>query len=354
MNQFLKYIIFKLTPNLFFDKIAYLFSKIDKQFLSEIKDKQNAFVFLGCDYANLGDYAITLAQREMLTILFPERNVHVISVGRTYSALKTILYHNNTEDIITIIGGGNISELYYGYERKRNFIVNKTHSYKVISFPQSYVFGNSSLAKLAVKRSSQEYSAHPKLMMIAREELSVSRMKDGFPGLKISLLPDVVMTLDRRLQLPRKGIVISMRNDKEVLLSDQERYDLIQIAWIYSDGKVSFYDTADLRGDNETNFKELLNTYSSAELVITDRLHGMIFSYITGTPAIILPNTNGKIGASFKWISDCGYIKFIKKDDLHNIKKLLPEMIKKKIDNDDFVNRRNNFIKMYKDLLCDI
>ena len=71
MNQFLKYIIFKLTPNLFFDKIAYLFSKIDKQFLSEIKDKQNAFVFLGCDYANLGDYAITLAQREMWTILFP-------------------------------------------------------------------------------------------------------------------------------------------------------------------------------------------------------------------------------------------------------------------------------------------
>ena len=89
MNQFLKSISSSNSHQIYSLIRLLIFQKIDKQFLSEIKDKQNAFVFLGCDYANLGDYAITLAQREMLTILFPERNVHVISVGRTYSALKT-------------------------------------------------------------------------------------------------------------------------------------------------------------------------------------------------------------------------------------------------------------------------
>jgi len=46
--------------------------------------------------------------------------------------------------------------------------------------------------------------------------------------------------------------------------------------------------------------------------VITDRLHGMIFAFITGTPAIVLPNNNGKIEHSYDWISECGYICFLR------------------------------------------
>ena len=39
----------------------------------------------------------------------------------------------------------------------------------------------------------------------------------------------------------------------------------------------------------------------------------MIFSYITGTPAFVLANSNFKVAECYKWIQDCGYIKFIDK-----------------------------------------
>ena len=35
--------------------------------------------------------------------------------------------------------------------------------------------------------------------------------------------------------------------------------------------------------------------FQKSELVITDRLHGMIFCYITKTPCIVMPNNNHKI-----------------------------------------------------------
>lgn len=44
---------------------------------------------------------------------------------------------------------------------------------------------------------------------------------------------------------------------------------------------------------------------------MTDRLHGMIFAFITRTPAIVIPNSNFKIRGCFQWIKDCGYILYI-------------------------------------------
>ena len=52
--------------------------------------------------------------------------------------------------------------------------------------------------------------------------------------------------------------------------------------------------------------------FASAELVVTDRLHGMIFATITGTPCLVFSNNNHKVSESYKWIHSLPYIKFIK------------------------------------------
>ena len=49
--------------------------------------------------------------------------------------------------------------------------------------------------------------------------------------------------------------------------------------------------------------------FSKAELVITDRLHGMIFSVITKTPCLVFDNKNHKISETYTaWLKDCNYI----------------------------------------------
>ena len=45
----------------------------------------------------------------------------------------------------------------------------------------------------------------------------------------------------------------------------------------------------------------------------------MIFAYITGTPALVLPNSNFKVEKCFEWIKECGYIKFVKNPTNENI-----------------------------------
>lgn len=54
----------------------------------------------------------------------------------------------------------------------------------------------------------------------------------------------------------------------------------------------------------------LLNEISQLDIVITDRLHGMIFCYITGTPCIVFDNDNHKISETYKkWLKEtCNYI----------------------------------------------
>lgn len=52
------------------------------------------------------------------------------------------------------------------------------------------------------------------------------------------------------------------------------------------------------------------NEFRSARLVITDRLHGMIFSAVTGTPCVALNNSNGKVGYEYEWLKDVPYIAF--------------------------------------------
>ncbi|QOL36729.1 polysaccharide pyruvyl transferase family protein [Bifidobacterium subtile] len=65
--------------------------------------------------------------------------------------------------------------------------------------------------------------------------------------------------------------------------------------------------------------------FRKARLVITDRLHGMIFSAITGTPCIALNNSNGKVGMEYFWLQDLPYITFA--EDVDALESLLPDMM---------------------------
>lgn len=308
----IKYIVFRITPHLLFDRIAYLFARKEKATIEILNNgKKNVYLFLGCDYANLGDYAITVAQQELLKQLYPERNIIVFTIKQTYNGLKTVLNHHDTEDIVTIIGGGNMGDLYYGYERKRNFIVSKMRDYRILSFPQTISFRDNPLGKLALKRSIKTYSSHPNLLFMAREDHSYEKMKEVFPHNEWICTPDVVMTLNKVQERERRGCVLSIRNDKESALHKNAKEQIGNI--LNAEGmSVKELDTCPTSFDSlDSEFDKLLLAYTSSKLIVTDRLHGMIFAYITGTPAIVLPNNNGKIVHCYDWIKECEYVHLI-------------------------------------------
>ena len=49
--------------------------------------------------------------------------------------------------------------------------------------------------------------------------------------------------------------------------------------------------------------------------MITDRLHGMVFSAITGTPCIAMDNVSHKVYGAYQWLSYLPYLRFCRSID---------------------------------------
>jgi pyruvyl transferase EpsI len=60
----------------------------------------------------------------------------------------------------------------------------------------------------------------------------------------------------------------------------------------------------------EAELRKKWKEFLSARVVITDRLHGMVFAAITGTPCIVLTNYNHKLSGSYQWLESLHYIKY--------------------------------------------
>lgn len=128
MNKF----IYKIKQLI---KIYFFNQKIDID-----KKAKKAYIMLAADYGNIGDIAITYAQRKFLEKNLREYKIIEIPLKYFYRNYLCIKNNLNPQDVITIIGGGNTGDLYWHFEEARRFIIRKFKKNKVISFPQTVDF----------------------------------------------------------------------------------------------------------------------------------------------------------------------------------------------------------------------
>lgn len=293
----------------------------DKAYKTQTENRR-VFVFLAADYGNLGDVAITYAQEKLLKEKYPDYEIVDVPISKTLSLLRPIKKMIKPDDIITITGGGNMGEMYGDIELLRLMVIRMFQKNKVVVFPQTIDY--SSKSTYLLRLAKRTYNNHHNLTLLAREEVSYNKMLELFPKAKIQLTPDVVMTLDERHDTSRKGVVFCLRNDKEKSeqshRADALRKEAISMGIPFVDYDTHIdkeHMTLEVR---KQELDKIWNIFSSSQLVVTDRLHGMIFAYITGTPAIVFPNSNFKIEKCYEWIKNCGYIHFCGNDnDTYNM-----------------------------------
>lgn len=308
-------------------KVKYIFSKNHIERYEKIKEKPKCIVCMAANYGNLGDVAITYAQEKFLRTRLPEFEIIDLPISDVITDIKAIKNVCNKNDIITIVGGGFMGDLYPSNEMLRQLIITTFRNCgKIISFPQTADFSDTKVGHYILKRAQRIYSSVPTLELWAREEKSYLFMKHSFTKNKVLLTPDIVMLLDKRDNNigKRDGVIFCLRKDKE---KNQNSDIIISKIKHYLDNKsesVRYYDThignVQLSMEQrEIELDKIWSAFRSARLVVTDRLHGMIFAFITGTPALVLPGNNTKIKDSFTWLKDCGYIKFVPEHDDFNI-----------------------------------
>ncbi|WP_312562788.1 polysaccharide pyruvyl transferase family protein [Anaerospora sp.] len=283
-----------------------------------LRCKQPKVFFIGTpEYGNLGDQAICLAILNLLSKVYPADSIFEI---------PTSIYHNYKEDLqslihetdtIYTIGGGNLGNLYIWEEKLRRDIISRFRQNKIVIMPQSIYFTPNDLGTKELQISRQIYNGHKHLHLITRDEISCGVAQKYFDNIHIHLLPDSVLALEDELPLTnaeREGVLFLLRKDKEKVLPAEQiqkitdTLDKCNIPYRFNDTLVSY------RVDGQNRSTEVINKIQAirnAQLVITDRFHGVIFSVITHTPVIAFKSFDTKISAGIKWFSNLDFVHYI-------------------------------------------
>ena len=199
----------------------------------------------------------------------------------------------------------------------------------IIILPNTIYYDADEEGQKDFEKSKEIYNAHHKLYLYAREKRSFDLMKSAYNNVK--LVPDIVLSRDFfKTSIVRKGCIICLRHDHERTRSDQEEITIINQAEELFPSNVILTDMiAEDRisiSGRENVVKAKLAQFAHAELVITDRLHGMIFCAITGTPCIVINSKSPKVAGCYEWIKNLDYIRFAEnaasiKDEYNKIPK---------------------------------
>ena len=311
MITFLK----KLIPLSFKEKILLFKEVITNDSYRHLKNQKKTFVFLAADYKNIGDAAITFAQVSILRHAFPDHTIIEVPLKKSHIHLWAIKKVVNSDDIITTIGGGNMGDSYYGIERIRQEVVKTFPDNRFISFPQSYGYRDTDPGSV-IHVAKNIYPKHKKALFLIRDENSFQKMMRQFPQLNLKLCPDIVLTLN--LSAPqhfRSGLQLMLRNDIESVLTNDDR-KLIQKICSRIDPQLLITDTSHNINMTDTEYRngvffDFIEQIKKKSLVVTDRLHGVIFCYITKTPCIAINSHNSKVKNAINTYMECDYIKVI-------------------------------------------
>ena len=308
----------KLIPLSIKTRCAYVLSRPDLQQYEHLRGHRKVIIALAADYPNLGDVAITYAHTLFVKACLPEYEIVDFPCAATYLQLKALKLVCTPDDIITITGGGNMCDRYPSIEDARRFLVGSFPDNRIISFPQTIDFSDTTAGRRELKKSRRAYGRHGGLQLFAREPVSLETMRREFPGTTVRLVPDIVLSLSGFARYGiRRGVLLCVRNDRESAMGAATRKKLIeQIATEVPEARIT--DTVlplDRRltvEEREHQLQWLLSDFGEADAVVTDRLHGMIIAAITGTPCVVMQNNNHKIAATYRaWLADLPHVRLV-------------------------------------------
>ncbi|MCR5184311.1 MAG: polysaccharide pyruvyl transferase family protein [Opitutales bacterium] len=295
---------------------------------------KRAYLFFVPEHGNIGDQAIVVAEREFFKRYLPDVALLEIpeNIDRPVAARIFATVHSNKE-VVTMHGGGWLGNLWipWDYVIKGYYEVFKDK--RIVMFPNTFFFEKKGDWQEEIVLSREGYERHRDLHVFIRDKSLDFTREQIMPTAKerVYSVPDIVLSLDRSSpKFEREGVLLCFRSDKEKVVP-AETLDKI-MAILRSRGEsCSRTDTVQPYAvpsfAREIEVEKKFDEFRRSRLVITDRLHGMIFATITGTPCIAVNNISKKVQGVWElWIKDrFPYVKFVENAD--EIPDLLDEML---------------------------
>lgn len=294
--------------------------KLRKEYKKQFRrNPKTVFLLLTPEYGNLGDHAIAKSTTDFLR----NNGINFIEITeRMFGEMKGRNQVNVFNGFpILIIGGGNMGTLWMNFENSHREIVQKNPKSSIWFLPNTIFYENNEWGQEELHKTMEIYNRHKHLKFFARERHSFEFMKTIYKN--VDLIPDMVLFLDRQngVKQARKGCLLCLRSDIEKTRTEVEEQLIRRQATELFGTNVANTDMIVPGGVTVENRDSALqmkfNEFAGAELVITDRLHGMIFCAITGTPCIVVNSKSPKVRGCYEWIKELDYIRFA--DDVNRI-----------------------------------
>lgn len=284
------------------------------------KKNERIYVCVGSAvHGNMGDQALGYCRIEFLKKLgIEEKNIIEYTTRDRMRYWPQICKAHKKEDVILIRGGGYWGDLWLDGFQEILLHIEQFRDNKIIVFPQSVFFSNTKEGNEWLEKSKHVVEQCENLHIIARDMYSFEKLKKNYPNVDVGVCPDTVLSyypdeIKKRRQL---DVLLCLRNDKEKGKNVVSKDRIISILRMKSKTFFSQDTAIDFNLKDIKKRKIELNViwekFANSKLVITDRLHGMIFSVITETPCIVFDNIDGKVGHQYEWIKHLEYVFFVK------------------------------------------
>ncbi len=306
------------------------------------------------EHGNLGDHAIVCAERKFLEIECGIKQLYEFTYDEYSSSSKAIGAYVNERDVIFVPGGGFIGTLWQNEEDILLRIIDQFCNNRIIFFPQTAYFENSAYGKAEEERLRRAVKNTRNLTIFARDWQSYRLLTETIEmdQQHCFYAPDIVTYMKYEGNgVKNNKVILCLRKDKEKVFHEEHlnsiveslkkrNFDVVNVDTVIR-GKVS-------KEIRKQTVQKKLNEFASGRLVITDRLHGMLFSAIAGTPCIAVDNISQKVSGVFQWIQYLDYVRCVREEELGD--ELIEEMLNVQGDCYSNVELQGKFTKM-KDII---
>lgn len=266
-------------------------------------------------HTNLGDHLITLSEYSLFENNCSKRIIEIPT--EVFQSCKSIVLKVVPADaVIYINGGGWLGNLWPDDELYMQELVDSFSEHKVIIFPQT-IYYDEKVGRMCelIQMGAEKYSRCNNLIFCVRDYKSYLLACEYYPKADIRLMPDIALSYSIQFNdfSPQKVVGVCLRCDRELESDTADRIPWIKAmlkAHGYCFKKVTTMSKKRVSKEKrEEKVKQKLREVYECSFIITDRLHGMIFAYLVGTPCIVFDNKTHKVSGVYKqWLSECSNI----------------------------------------------
>jgi exopolysaccharide biosynthesis predicted pyruvyltransferase EpsI/cellulose synthase/poly-beta-1,6-N-acetylglucosamine synthase-like glycosyltransferase len=276
------------------------------------------------EHPNIGDAAIACGEYEFIRKYYANYKIVEVSdcsFEQRYKQMRAII---SNDDIIFIHGGGNLGTLYLHHEQIRRRVLSDYPNNKTVILPQTIYFSEDIAGHNELKVSVDIYNQHKKLVLLTRGLKSLEFARKHFTNARCANALDAALMLNGKFSFDRKGILLCVRDLADESGFNQEEYNLIHEIIFKIDRE--FCKSNNIHESSDHSKLDIpqiirrpivddeIKLFAKHKIVVTDRLHGLIFAILTHTPCILLSAYNQKISEFSEQFHDSNAIFFLDKN----------------------------------------